>query len=221
MKIQVLSDLHLEPGGLVPEHRPEALTADIRARGLLMHEADGLGERGLSGTLTFDPAPGTKRGFTLNLTQSVDGASWGGADALLGRTTLAGLGAEDGGGLDARRLDARIGYGYGVFEDRYTAIPELGLGLTNTGRELRLGWRLAEWVFAGVAFEVGVEGTRREAAGGDADPEHGITVGAGWRLAGSNAGSFEVRVEAARRTTMGGPSTPSGRGSACAGSGSV
>ena len=185
--------------GIALSDPARGLSADIRARGLLTHEADGLGERGLSGTLSFDPAPETERGLSLILTQAVGGATWGGADALLGRTTLAGLGAEDGGGLDARRLDARIGYGFGVFEDRYTAIPELGLGLTNTGRELRLGWRLAEWVFAGVAFEVGVEGTRREAAGGDADPEHGITVDAGWRLAGSDAGSFEVRVEAARR----------------------
>ncbi|MCY4450675.1 MAG: hypothetical protein OXC01_01880 [Immundisolibacterales bacterium] len=183
--------------GIALSDPARGLTADIRARGLLTHEAGGLGERGLSGTLSFDPAPGTERGFTLNLTQSVGGASWGGADALLGRTTLAGLGAQDGGGLDARRLDARIGYGFGVFEDRYTAIPELGLGLTNAGRELRFGWRLAGWVSGGLAFEFGAEGTRREQTGA-MRAEHGLTVGAGWRLAGSGAGSFEVRVEAAR-----------------------
>ena len=134
----------------------------------------------------------------MNLTQTMGGPSWGGADALLGRTTLAGLGAEDGGDLDARRLDARIGYGFGVFEDRYTAIPELGLGLTNAGREFRFGWRLAERVSAGLAFEFGAEGTRREPAGGGAGPEHGLTVVAGWRLAGSGTRTFEMRVEAAR-----------------------
>ena len=52
-----------------------ALTADIRARGLLTHEAGGFGERGLSGTLSFDPAPGTERGLSVNLTQPVGGAA--------------------------------------------------------------------------------------------------------------------------------------------------
>ena len=184
--------------GLALSDPARGLTADIRARGLLTHEAGGFGERGLSGTLSFDPAPGTERGLSVNLTQTVGGPSWGGADALLGRTTLAGLGAEDGGGLDARRLDARIGYGYGVFEDRYTAIPELGLGLGNAGRELRLGWRLAERVSAGLAFELGVEGTRREPIGGETGPDHGLGLGFGWRLVGAGTQSFNVRVEAAR-----------------------
>ena len=175
------------------------LTGEIRARGLLAHEADGLAERGLSGTLSFDPAPGTERGLAFSLTQTVGGPSRGGAHALLGRTTLAGLGAQDDGALDARRLDARIGYGFAVFDDRYTAIPELGLGLTDAGRELRLGWRLAERVSAGLAFELGVTGTRRERAGGGAHPGHGITASAGWRLVGGGAESFEVRVEATRR----------------------
>ena len=89
-------------------------------------------------------------------------------------------------------------YLYGV-KSGYTAIPELGLGLGNAGRELRLGWRLAERISSGLAFELGVEGTRREPARGDTDPEHGIALGAGWRMAGSGAGSFELRVEAARR----------------------
>ena len=185
--------------GLALSDPVRGLTGDIRARGLLTHEAGGFGERGLSGTLSFDPAPGTERGLSLNLTQTMGGASWGGADALLGRTTLAGLGVEREGDLDARRLDARIGYGFGVFEDRYTAVPELGLGLGNADRELRLGWRLAERVSSGLAFELGVQATRREPAGSEADPEHGIALGAGWRMAGSGAGSFVVRVEAARR----------------------
>ena len=40
----------------------------------------------------------------------------------------------------------RSGYGLGVFEGRYTATPELGLGLSDTDREVRLGWRLA-WAY--------------------------------------------------------------------------
>ena len=119
-------------------------------------------------------------------------------DALLERTTLAGLGA-GGGGISSRRLDARVGYGFGMFAERYTATPEIGLGLSDTDRELRLGWRLAEQVSAGLAFELGLEGMRRMFEGADAGAEHGVTAGAGWRLVGRDAESLELRIEGTLR----------------------
>ena len=188
--------------GLAWSDPSAGVEAEVRARGLLPHEASGLSERGFAGSFAWDPDPSSQRGIALSLRQTVGRASTGGVNALFGRRTLEGLAAnDDGHDLDRRRLEARLGYGFAVFEDRYTAIPELGLGLGNAGRELRLGWRLAERVSSGLAFELGVEGTRREPAGGDADPVHGIALGAGWRLAGRGAGGFEMRVEAARRET--------------------
>ena len=77
---------------------------------LLTHEAGGMRERGLSDTLAFDATPETERGLSLSLTQTMGGQSVGGADALLERTTLAGMGADDD-GLSARRLDAQLGCG--------------------------------------------------------------------------------------------------------------
>ena len=127
------------------------------------------------------------------------GPSAGGADALLERTTLAGLGAEEDDSLSARRLDARVGYGFAVFDDRYTATPELGLGLSDAGRELRLGWPLAERVSSGLAFELGLEATRRTFEGEAAGAEHGVVAGAGWRLVGRGVESFEVRIEGTLR----------------------
>ena len=119
--------------GLELSDSTRGLTGELRARGLLTHEADGLG-------------------------------------------------AQDDGGLHARRLDARIGYGFGVFEDRYTAIPELGLGRGHAGREFRIGWRLAERVSSGLVFELGVQGTRRDAVNDDAPPEHTVGAGLGVRF---------------------------------------
>ena len=176
------------------------LSAEIRARGLLTHEADGMREWGVSGTLAWDPAPDSDRGLSLSLSQTVGAQASGGADALLARPTLAGLGAEEDEGPLGRRLDARLGYGLGVFDDRWTATPELGLGLSDTGTELRLGWRLSERVAAGLAVELGLEGTRRESADGHAGPEHGLGVGLGWRLVGARAShaAFEMRIEASR-----------------------
>ena len=184
--------------GLVLSDPVRGISAEVRARGLLTHEAEGMRERGLSGTLAFDPAPDTERGLSLSLTQSVGVQGEGGVDALLKRRTFADLGAEEEDDLSARRLDALIGYGIGVFEDRYTATPELGLGLSDRDRELRLGWRLTEQVGTGLAFEFGLEGTRREFTEGDAGPEHGLGLGFGWRLAGRGTAAFDMRVEAVR-----------------------
>ena len=187
--------------GLALTAPSRGLSAEIRARGLLTHEADGMREWGVSGTLAWDPAPDSDRGLSLSLSQTVGAQAAGGADALLARPTLAGLGAEEDEGPLGRRFDARLGYGLGVFDDRWTATPELGLGLSDTGRELRLGWRLTERVAAGLAFELGVEGTRRESVDGAANPEHGLEVGLGWRLVGARAShaAFEMRLQAARR----------------------
>ena len=175
------------------------LNAELRARGLLTHEASGMRERGVSGTLAFDPASESGRGLSLSLTQTMGGPSAGGADALLERTTLAGLGAQDGAALSARRLAARVGYGFAAFEDRYTATPELGLGLSDSGRELLLGWRLAERVSSGLAFELGLEATRRTFEGEAAGAEHGVVAGAGWRLVTQGTESIEVRIEGTLR----------------------
>ena len=184
--------------GLVLSDPARGISAEVRARGLLTHEAEGMRERGLSGTLAFDPVPDTERGLSLSLTQSVGVQGEGGVDALLERRTFADLGAEEEDDLSARRLDALIGYGIGVFEDRYTATPELGLGLSDRDRELRLGWRLTEQVGTGLAFEFGLEGTRREFTEGDAGSEHGLGLGFGWRLAGRGTAAFDMRVEAVR-----------------------
>ena len=63
------------------------------------------------------------------------------ADALLARPTLAGFGPEEEeDALRRRGLEARLGYGLGGFDDRWTATPTLGFGLSDDDRALRLGW---------------------------------------------------------------------------------
>ena len=185
--------------GLALSDPARGISAEVRVRGLLTHEADGMRERGLSGTLAFDPAPETERGLSLSLTQTVGAQGEGGAAALLERHTLADLGASEEDDLSSRRLDARIGYGFGVLDERFTGVPALGFGISDQDRELRLGWRLTERVSAGLAFGFGVEGTRREFTDGEAGPEHGLGLGFGWQLADQGAGGVEMRLEAVRR----------------------
>ncbi len=189
--------------GLALSAPSQGVSADLRARGLLTHEAGSMREQGVSGTFAFDPAPDSDRGISLSLSQTVGSQASGGADALFERPTLAGIGAEQDEGPLARRFEARLGYGLGVFDDRWTATPEIGLGLSGSDRDVRFGARLTERVAAGLAFELGVEASLRQSGDGAANPEHGLGVDLGWRLAGARTShrSFEMGIDAMRLDT--------------------
>ena len=147
----------------------------LNARGLLAHEASGLRESGASASLAWDPRPATDRGLALTLRQGWGGSPAGGMNALLGRETLAGLAADDNGDTPgAGRLEAELGYGIPALGGALTATPHLGIGLSDTARDYRLGWRLKSARKGAAGFELGLDATRREAAGDDA--EHGLAA---------------------------------------------
>ena len=106
-------------------------------------------------------------------------AAQGGADAPFGRDTLAGPVANDNGAEpQRRRLEARFGYGFPALGDRFTATPEVAIGLSDAGRDYSLGWRLAgdDGTPDGTGLQLAAEVRRSEsAANDDAPPEH--TVG--------------------------------------------
>ena len=185
--------------GLALEAPLRGLSAEVHGRALLAHEAQGLSERALSGTLSFDPTPNSGRGLALSLSQNIGGAATGGADALFGRPAISEIGAGHDAGATERRTEMTLGYGLAAFEGRYTATPELGLALSDAHREVRLGWQLKEMVDRGLAFEVGIEGSRHEATEGESKPVHGLKINLGWRLVSDARGSFEAGIEATRR----------------------
>ena len=165
----------VDVGGGLRWHDPAlGLSAEVAARGLLAHEAAGLKDRGVSGSLAWDPDPASDRGPSLSLTQTMGAQAAGGADALLGRQTLADLAANDN-GLGSRRLELKLGYGLPAFGDRFTGTPELGFALSDTAREYRLGWRLGLVPGGPSSFELGIEVTRNEPANdAGTEPEHTI-----------------------------------------------
>ena len=126
-------------GGVALAAPAHGLTVSLEGRGVLTHEAAGLRDRGVAGTLAWNPPP-PGRGPRLTLTQTLGAGASGGTEALLSRTTLEGLAANDndnGGGR--RRLETRFGYGFGMFEGRFTMTPEIGLGLSQAGPRLQPG----------------------------------------------------------------------------------
>ena len=158
------------------------MALDLKARGLVAHQASGFREWGASASLTWDPRPTTDRGLALTLRQSWDGSPTGGMEALLRRETLAGLAANDNGDTTASagRLEAELGYGIAMFDGGFTGTPHLGVGLSDTARDYRLGWRLTSARRGDPGFEIGLEATRREAANADAEHTVGFRIGARW-----------------------------------------
>ncbi len=170
-------------GGLAWSDPGTGIRAEISARGLLTHESAGFRERGIAGSFGWDPTPGSDRGPSLTLSQIMGVSARGGADALLGRTTLAGLAANDpgsgsgaGGDDERRRLELKLGYGFGALGDRFTATPEAGFGMSAGHRDYSLAWRFVRDRRRGDigSLEFSVETRRRESANDDTPPEHAV-----------------------------------------------
>ena len=160
----------VELGAGVRFAAPEiGLTAEVGARGLVAHAIDGYREWGVSGSVRFDPYPGSDRGASFTLGSSVGPISERSVDSLW-RREMSADSLSDGGGEFERSLDAEVGYGFPIHGGTATGTPWLGVSVSERRRGIRLGYRvrLSPSVVAGVdtSFE-------RDMDGG-ASPRHAI-----------------------------------------------
>ena len=141
------------------------LSVDVRVRMLLVHQAEGFRERGMSVSLSYNPRPSTPLGFMAKVAPSWGGQATSGAQALWGRETMAGL--ANGGVAAGNRLDGEVGYGLPL-GSRYVGTPRVGLTTSEYGRASRLGYGMTLLEKNEMGFELGVDAQRREspAAGG-------------------------------------------------------
>ncbi|MDE0052048.1 MAG: hypothetical protein OXO52_19840, partial [Rhodospirillales bacterium] len=176
----------VELGGRVTWTDPETgLGVEARARTLVAHEDSNYREWGASGAVRL--APGERgRGLSFSLAPTWGSAS-SGVERLWGARDARGLapGTEFEAG---RRLEGELGYGVGLFGDRFTGTPNVGFGLSDNVRDWRIGWRLTSVVRGDPGFEVNLDATRREAVnpgsgsgagygvGSGAGPEHGVML---------------------------------------------
>ena len=136
----------------------QLVLVDGRSR-LLVHEAEGFAESGMSISVSYNPTPSTPLGLTARVAPSWGGQATSGAEALWGRETMAGMG--QGGLASGNRLDGEVGYGLPV-GSRFVGTPTLGVGTSADGRDYRLGYRLGALGGAATAVELGVDAQRRE-----------------------------------------------------------
>ena len=146
-------------GGLVVSHPLLGLSADVRVRMLLVHQAEGFSDRGVSMAFSFDPTPSTPLGFMAKLTPSWGGQAESGAEALWGRDTMTGM--ANRGHATGGSLAADLSYGMAV-GSRLVGTPRIGIGTSEYGRDYRFGYGLSVLQGGAMSFELGLDGQRRE-----------------------------------------------------------
>ena len=164
----------VEIGGRVSYEDPETgLSVEARVRTLVAHEDSNYKEWGASGAVRL--APGERgRGLSFSLSPTY-GAASSGIDRLWGARDARGL--APGHEFEAgQRLQGELGYGLGLFGDRFTGTPNLGFGLSDNARDYRIGWRLTSAVRNDPGFEVNLDATRRESANDNEPAEHGVML---------------------------------------------
>ena len=156
-------------------HPASNMEARLNARSFMGQGDSDYEEWGVSGALHIG-GDAAGRGFLMSMTPTL-GAADGDADRLWAASDASRLAAE--GGFEAEgRFDAELGFGMPAFT-RLTGTPYAGLGLSEGGRDWRLGWRLTPGSLP-LDFSLGVEVTLTEPAN-DSEPEHGAMLRGGVR----------------------------------------
>ena len=156
-------------GGLAFSDTVTGLSLDVRVRTLVVHQAEGFSERGMSLSFGWDPTPSTPLGLTARVAPSWGGQAQGGAEALWGNQMAYGMGSHqmyNAGG----QINAEVGYGLPVGA-RFVGTPKVGVSTSTYGRDYRFGYGLGVLEQGNVSFELGVDAQRRESPmeGGTSD----------------------------------------------------
>ena len=147
-------------GGLAFTDAVTGLSLDVRVRTLVVHQAEGFSDRGMSLSFGWDPTPSSPLGLTARVAPSWGGQAQGGAEALWGNQMAYGMGSHQMYGAGGQ-LNAEVGYGLPVGV-RFVGTPKVGLTSSTYGRDYRFGYGLGVLEQGRVNFELAAEAQRRE-----------------------------------------------------------
>ena len=147
--------------GLVLADGITGLAVDVRIRRLLVHQAEGFAESGMSVSVSYDPSPKTPLGFTARVAPAWGGDAMSGANALWGRETMGGMGQNHLLGTGGNRLDTEMGYGLPLGA-RFVGTPRVGVRTSEYGGDYRLGYGVEVLEQGRMNLQLGLEAERRE-----------------------------------------------------------
>ncbi len=147
-------------GGLAFTDAVTGLSLDVRVRTLVVHQAEGFSERGMSLSLGWDPTPSSPLGLNARVAPSWGGSAQGGAETLWNNQMAYGMGSHQMYGAGGQ-LNAEVGYGLPVGA-RLVGTPRVGLTTSQYGRDYRVGYGLGAVDRGKLNFELGVDAQRRE-----------------------------------------------------------
>ena len=146
--------------GLVLADSISGLAVDVRIRRLLVHQADGFAESGMSVSVSYDPTPKTPLGFSARVSSAWGGDAMSGANALWGRETMGSMGQDHLLGSGGNRLDTEVGYGVPIGA-RFVGTPRIGIRTSEYGQDYRLGYGVEVLEQGRLNLQLGVEAERR------------------------------------------------------------
>ena len=147
--------------GLVLADGVTGLAVDIRVRRLLVHQAEGFAESGMSISVSYNPRPSTPLGFTARVSPAWGGDAMSGAEALWGRESMGGMGQDHLLGGGGNRLDTEVGYGLPIGA-RFVGTPRAGVRTSEYGRDYRVGYGMQVLEQGRLNLQLGVDAERRE-----------------------------------------------------------
>ena len=147
--------------GLVLTDAVTGLGINLRVRTLIVHQAEGFQERGMSISVSYDPTPRTPLGFTARVAPAWGGESGSGAEALWGGENIGGLGQDRLlGGMSGTRLESEIGYGLPIGK-HFVGTPRAGIRTSEYGQDYRLGYSMEVLEANELQLQIGVEAEQR------------------------------------------------------------
>ena len=133
------------------------LAVDLRVRMLVMHQAEGFRERGMTVSLRYNPRPSTPLGFHARVTPTWGGEA-GGTAALWHQESMGSLAYGRG---EGNRVDAEMGYGLPVGDD-LVGTPQVAVRASEYGNDYRVGYALGLLERGNTSFSVNIGLHQRE-----------------------------------------------------------
>ena len=148
--------------GLMLADGVTGLAIDVRVRRLLIHQAAGFAESGMSVSVSYDPTPNTPLGLTARISPAWGGEAISGAEALWAQETMGGMsGINDPLLAGGTRLDTEVGYGLPIGK-RFVGTPRAGIRRSEYGQDYRLGYSMGVIEASKLKLEIGIDAERRQ-----------------------------------------------------------